>query len=109
MGDMFSKAKRSEIMSRVKGSDNVRTERHFIRLLRKSRITGWRRGYPVEGKPDIAFPSARVSVFLDGCFWHGCPFHWSRPATNSAFWVRKLDRNKKRDREVNRLLRSKGW
>lgn len=58
---------------------------------------------------DIVFTKARVAVFLDGCFWHGCPTH-HRPATkNSEFWARKVHDNQKRDRETDQRLNAEGW
>ncbi len=58
---------------------------------------------------DIAFPGAKVAVFVDGCFWHSCPAHGSQPKRNAKFWRTKLERNAARDREVNRGLRAAGW
>lgn len=107
--DVFPKSKRSEIMSRIKGKGNSATELRFIKLMRKHKVTGWRRGYPLRGKPDFVFLENRVAVFLDGCFWHGCPIHWSCPSTNRAFWLRKKELNVRRDRSVNRFLGSRGW
>lgn len=60
-------------------------------------------------RPDFVFPKLRVAVFIDGCFWHGCPLHGTKPANNRAFWRRKLARNRARDRLVDRLLRAQGW
>ncbi len=60
-------------------------------------------------RPDFVFPQLRVAVFVDGCFWPGCPRHGTQPKTNAAFWRRKIARNKQRDRQFNRLLRAKGW
>jgi DNA mismatch endonuclease (patch repair protein) len=51
----------------------------------------------------------RVAVFVDGCFWHGCPRHRSLPASNVIFWLQKLRRNRDRDKLVSATLRSKGW
>ena len=51
----------------------------------------------------------KVAVFIDGCFWHGCPRHATQPRTNAMFWRKKIARNRARDRQVNRLLRAKGW
>lgn len=48
-------------------------------------------------------------MFVDGCFWHGCPRHGTKPKTNAAFWRKKIQRNQARDKEVNRLLRKLGW
>jgi DNA mismatch endonuclease (patch repair protein) len=63
----------------------------------------------VFGKPDFVFRESRVAVFVDGCFWHGCPIHGTLPHSNSEFWQRKLARNRKRDCLVDRTLRKLGW
>src|ERR1700738_175696 len=68
--DIYSEAKRSEIMSRVRGRANRATEGAFAKVLREYRITGWRRHLPLPGRPDFAFPAQRIAVFVDGCFWH---------------------------------------
>jgi DNA mismatch endonuclease (patch repair protein) len=60
-------------------------------------------------RPDIAFTRLKLAVFIDGCFWHGCPEHGRVPATNSAYWAPKLARNAERDRENDDLLRASGW
>ncbi|MBI1826410.1 MAG: DNA mismatch repair protein Vsr [Planctomycetes bacterium] len=60
-------------------------------------------------KPDFVFPKLRLAVFVDGCFWHGCPKHFNMPVSNGEFWKRKLEANKRRDRLVNRTLRSRRW
>jgi DNA mismatch endonuclease, patch repair protein len=64
-------------------------------------------GRPV--RPDVVFPRARVVVFVDGCFWHGCVVHKSLPKTNTDFWATKIAKNVARDREVDRALSSAGW
>ena len=67
---------------------------------------------PVPGvrrRADIVFSREQVAVFVDGCFWHACPVHGSRPRMNSEYWEAKLTRNKARDRETNEFLRSAGW
>jgi len=67
---------------------------------------------PVVGlrcEADIIFSAVRLAVFIDGCFWHGCPQHATRPATNRAWWAAKLDRNMERDRLNNDQLRAAGW
>ncbi len=78
-------------------------------LFRAHGITGWRRKARVFGKPDFVFRAARVAVFVDGCFWHGCPRHATRPANRAAWWADKLSGNARRDRRVNRTLRAAGW
>jgi len=60
-------------------------------------------------RPDIVFTRARVAVFLDGCFWHGCPEHGTRPQHNAGYWTGKLARNAERDRRVDGALTSDGW
>lgn len=58
---------------------------------------------------DLVFPTAHVAVFVDGCFWHGCPEHHSAPKTNADFWSGKVQRNRERDAETDRLLTDEGW
>lgn len=107
--DVFTKAKRSEVMSRIRGRGNKDTELALIKLLRRQRVTGWRRNQLLFGKPDFVFREARVAIFVDGCFWHGCPKHCNTPVNNRPFWIRKLAANKARDLVVNRTLRRAGW
>ena len=109
MSDVFTKSKRSEVMSRIRGSGNKSTEIALIKIFRENGITGWRRNHPLFGKPDFAFPEKRVVVFVDGCFWHGCPKHGNIPKNNREFWEKKIEGNKKRDLRVSRKLRSEGW
>ena len=107
--DKFTKEKRSEIMSLIRGKGNLSTELKLIGLMRERKISGWRRGSNLPGHPDFVFPRARLAVFVDGCFWHGCPKHCRLPKTNKKFWHTKIDRNKRRDRAVTRKLKSLDW
>ena len=109
MPDVFTKAKRSAVMSRIRGRGNKDTELALIKLLRRHGITGWRRNQNVFGRPDFLFRRNRLALFVDGCFWHGCPRHCKIPAGNRAFWKKKFAANKARDRHVNRELRKIGW
>lgn len=109
MADMFTVKQRSVIMGRIRSRGNDATEMQFIRLLRRSRIRGWRRGSLLPGKPDFVFAAARVAVFIDGDFWHGNPRKFRLPKSNVAYWTAKILGNRRRDRAVNRLLRSAGW
>lgn len=109
MADFLTPVERSRVMSRVRGKGNQATELQVVYLFRNHRITGWRRNIALFGKPDFVFPAIRLAVFVDGCFWHGCPKHGSWPATNRAFWRKKLEGNLTRDRLVNDTLRAKGW
>lgn len=58
---------------------------------------------------DLLFPKVRVAVFVDGCFWHGCPLHYVASKTNSEFWAAKIESNIQRDEETDRLLLEAGW
>ncbi|MDD2708115.1 MAG: very short patch repair endonuclease [Verrucomicrobiae bacterium] len=109
MPDIFTKAKRSDVMSRIRGRGNKDTELALLTLFRSSRISGWRRHCPLPGRPDFVFPKQKLAVFVDGCFWHKCPSHCKLPSGNRRFWTKKLSANARRDRKVNRILRTKGW
>ncbi len=105
----FHGLSRSQLMSRIRSRGNKATEVALAKFFRRHGITGWRRNQPVFGKPDFVFPRLRLAVFVDGCFWHGCPKHGTKPAGNAKFWRDKLARNKARDLRVNRELRRAGW
>jgi DNA mismatch endonuclease (patch repair protein) len=109
MPDVFSKQKRSEVMSRIRGRGNKETELALAKIFRQRGITGWRRHQSLFGKPDFTFRRQRIVVFVDGCFWHGCPKHSNTPVNNREFWEKKLSANKIRDRLVTRTLRRQGW
>lgn len=109
MPDVFTVAKRSQVMSAIRGRGNKDTELALAMLFRRNGITGWRRHAPIFGKPDFAFRQQRVAVFVDGCFWHSCPRHANMPVNNRDFWMKKLAANAKRDRLVNRTLKARGW
>ena len=109
MHDVFSKQKRSEVMSLIRSRGNKATELRLIQIFREYGITGWRRNQPLLGKPDFTFRRERVVVFVDGCFWHGCPKCYKRPKSNQEFWDEKIANNRKRDRKVSRELRRDGW
>jgi len=96
-------------MSRIKGKGNKDTELAMIQILRKHHISGWRRNQALLGRPDLVFPRQKVAIFVDGCFWHGCPEHSNMPKNNRSFWAKKLQSNKDRDGFVNRGLRKLGW
>ena len=107
MVDVLTPAQRKYCMSRIRGKD-TKPEIVLRKLL-------WAAGYRyrlknrLPGRPDIIFPGSKLAIFIDGCFWHGCPKHAVMPKTNRAFWRRKLYRNMERDREVNQQLRKMGW
>jgi len=180
MADVFTKAKRSEVMSRIRSRGNKDTELALARLLRANGISGWRRHVLVRAtversklrvesgrkqsrtsprpspqrfvfsrttltrsattlsrshgrgnergagvrrrntqlptlnaqltvRPDFVFRKLRTVIFVDGCFWHGCPKHATMPKNNREFWRRKLSGNRTRDGLVTRALRRAGW
>ncbi len=105
--DVHTEEQRSYNMSRIRGRDTVPEL-----LLRK---TLWAKGlrYRVKntlpGRPDIVFPSSKLVVFIDGCFWHGCPRHMTWPKSNAQFWRSKIVKNIQRDKKVTADLKLKGW
>jgi DNA mismatch endonuclease, patch repair protein len=109
MTDVFTKSKRSQVMSAIRGRGNKGTELRLISIMRQHGIKGWRRNYALFGRPDFVFPKSRLAVFVDGCFWHCCPIHSVNPKSNSKFWKDKFQTNKTRDLLVNKTLKQAGW
>lgn len=107
MPDTFSRKKRSEIMRQVK-SKNTKPELAVRSALHKRGLR-YRLNYPLPGKPDIVFVRARVVVFIDSCFWHGCPHHLRMPNSNREYWETKIDRNIRRDAEINAEYARSEW
>ncbi|MBK8181224.1 MAG: DNA mismatch endonuclease Vsr [Planctomycetes bacterium] len=106
--DVFSPSKRSWVMSRIRSESDL--EREFRSHCWRAGLRGWRVHRKVLGvRGDLVFGRARVVVFLDGCFWHGCPRCYQRPRANAAFWRRKLVVNQTRDRRQSARLRAAGW
>jgi DNA mismatch endonuclease (patch repair protein) len=94
---------------RQKGTDaEIALRRELYRRSLRYRVD-----YEVLKKPrrvaDVAFPGLRVAVFVDGCFWHGCPEHASWPKQNAEFWRQRIEANRLRDADTNERLRSMGW
>lgn len=108
MRDTIGKAKHSW-MARIRSKGNKSTELKVVSLLRHHGFTGWRRHWPVVGRPDFVFPKAKVALFVDGCFWHGHNCRVFRHLQNQDYWTAKIERNKRRDRRVSRALRAAGW
>lgn len=109
MADVWNKKKRSEVMSLIRSRGNKDTELKLATILRTNGITGWRRHQTLIGRPDFVFRHARLAVFVDGCFWHGCTMHGRIPSSNQAYWHPKIARNKARDKFVTAALRKLGW
>jgi len=108
MPDTVSKKKRSEIMSRVK-SRNSKIETLFRKELWKSGLRYRKNSGKYFGKPDIVLKKHKTVIFVDSCFWHGCKKHCRMPATKKGYWKNKIERNKQRDKEVNKYYKKLGW
>ncbi|MDX1251869.1 MAG: very short patch repair endonuclease [Gammaproteobacteria bacterium] len=109
MGDKLTPEQRSRLMAKIKGQ-NTGPEM----LLRQALWAEGMRyrlhcGASLPGKPDIVFVRARLAVFVDGCFWHGCPLHGHTPKSSKEYWLEKLKRNMARDKDTNRKLSELGW
>jgi DNA mismatch endonuclease (patch repair protein) len=109
MTDILTPDERSVRMSRVRqaGTD--------VELRLRKAL--WNAGFhyrlrtadKLPGRPDIVFVGRKVAIFVDGCFWHGCPIHGTRPKTNAQFWDQKIKRNGERDQQVDNKLAEAGW
>jgi len=107
--DKYSKRKRSEIMSAVK-SKGTKLEDKFKLALDSRSVKGYKQNcIEINGHPDFVFKKAKIAIFLDSCFWHGCPKHLRMPSSHQDYWESKINRNQKRDRDVLRKLRADGW
>jgi len=98
---------KSEQMARVR-SRNTKPELSLRKAV-WARGRRYRLHAGIPGSPDIVFCGPRLVVFVDGCFWHGCPEHYTAPGANAEFWRAKIERNKARDRRVDRELAEDGW
>src|SRR6266404_9457684 len=106
--DRVSPSVRSRIMAAVKPT-GTRAEIRLARILRQNNLRGYRKHWPVLGKPDFVWPTIKVALFVDGCFWHGCLRCNRRSKSNVKFWRIKIDSNRRRDARVARRLRNDGW
>lgn len=100
----------SKSMRSNKGS-GTRPELAVRRMLRESGFPGYRLNWRrAPGRPDIAYPGRKVAIFVNGCFWHMCPYCDLRPpGTHQEYWIPKLRRNRERDEGVRRALTELGW
>ena len=105
MTDVFSKAQRSAIMSRIRSTD-TQAERMVFRYLRKEGVYFQKHYKGIIGSPDIALPRKRRAVFIDGDFWHGRDFD---RITDDKYWIGKISSNMERDKKVNARLIEEGW
>ena len=109
MADDMTAAQRWYTMSRIRSVGNETTELRLVRLLREARLVGWRRRTSLPGKPDFVFRKARVAIFVDGCFWHGCRRCALSAKSNTKYWLPKIARNAARDKRITSELRGAGW
>ncbi|HBY58790.1 MAG TPA: very short patch repair endonuclease [Solibacterales bacterium] len=100
---------RSSVMAKVKSKGNRSTEWRLRSALIRAGISGWTLRSDLPGTPDFVFASARLVVFVDGCFWHGCPKCKRTPSSNTEYWGAKIAGNRKRDRAIALLLEGQGW
>lgn len=106
--DRVTPAVRSKIMASVK-TRNSTTELRMAAVLRANALKGYRKHWRVAGTPDFAWPGLKVALFVDGCFWHGCPYCKRHSRSNLRYWREKTVTNRNRDRRVSRALRTEGW
>ena len=109
MADIFDKAKRSEIMKKVRSKNNKSTELKLIQIFKENNIHGWRRNYKVKGYPDFVFLNKKIAIFVDGCFWHGHDCRNTKPKDNQEYWDKKRERNMKHDKEITEYFENRGW
>lgn len=108
--DTFTKAERSRIMRAVHSSGTT-PENKCETLLRTLRLKFSKHAPDLAGRPDFILRGSRLAIFVHGCFWHahkGCK-HAALPSSNVEYWVKKIDRNRRRDRRVRDQLRNIGW
>lgn len=105
---MFTQEQRSEIMSKISSKETL-AERIVFRYLRSEGIYFRKHYNRISGKPDIALPRKKIAVFIDGDFWHGRSFDNSSSRLPEIYWKDKIAGNIARDKEVNKVLKERGW
>jgi len=110
MSDNLSPEDRRKTMRAVKGK-GTKLEKRLWAMLAGMRLKGWKKNPEnISGKPDVIFIHPKVAIFIDGCFWHGCPqCRRKLPKTNHAYWERKINRNIELARLHNEQLQQDGW
>lgn len=108
MADNVTKKKRSEIMSKIKSQDSI-MEIAFRKALWNEGFRYRKNAKNYYGKPDIVLPKHMTVIFIDSCFWHGCKKHCRLPSSRKSYWQPKIQRNVKRDKQVNAYYRKEKW
>ena len=106
--DPFAPAERRRVMQAV-GRNDTEPEIRLRRFLWSAGLRYCLDRSIAGTRPDLCFIGAKLAIFVDGCFWHGCPDHYSAPVHNSSFWNEKLRKNQARDRRDDRRLAAVGW
>lgn len=107
--DIVTPKMRSAIMRSIK-SKGTSLEISLRKAMWALGLKGWRINYKkVLGRPDIVFTKNKIAIFIDGCFWHGCPKCYRRPGTNTKYWDEKVIKNISRDQDVTSRLEDSGW
>ena len=108
--DSVSRDMRSRVMAKVRSKRNRSTEWRVRAFLVRAGIRGWTlNAAELSGKPDFVFQAQRLAVFVDGCFWHGCPKCYRRPSSHTEYWDAKAARNRARDAKITSSLKRQGW
>jgi DNA mismatch endonuclease, patch repair protein len=107
MTDNLTKEQRRKNMQAIKSQSKL--ENKVTRELWKQGIRFRKNVKSLPGKPDIAIKKYKLVIFIDSCFWHVCPLHGNMPKSNQEYWIRKLNRNQARDKEVNQYYKENGW
>lgn len=105
--DTLTKAARSALMARIR-SKRTTPEMLLHGMLKGRKVRHQMWPDWLHGRPDV-WIEPNIVVFVNGCFWHGCPRHWRAPKTNARFWREKIAKNGRRQRSVARRLRRDGW
>lgn len=100
-GSLSTTVGRSRLMSLIKSESSIEKNPFIGLYLRKKQ--------KIFGKPDFSNMKRKIAVFIDGCYWHGCPLHYKSPKTNTAFWDNKIRSNILRDFKVNKILEAEGF
>lgn len=110
MPDIFDRETRSRIMASIRSRGNKSTELRMRMLLVRAGISGWRlQIQDILGRPDFVFLEQRLALFVDGCFWHGCPSCRLAPKSNLEYWQAKIQGNIARDKKTTSQLQHEGW
>jgi len=108
MTDVLTKEQRAYNMSKIRGK-NTGPEVKLRKMLWSEGVRGYRIHYKLPGKPDIVFTNKKIAIFIDGCFWHKCTVCFQEPETRKEFWMKKIQSNIDRDKNVDEQLTNKGW